>query len=112
MLSSAMKARTAALAYGITPKGADPPFTDRKSPREALSWWLKHRYDPIGMGLVGQMSPLQVAELDAWLTQAGLHAPAPTSQMPGLLPGSSGVLTRAMGATRRAEGPPAGSEVL
>lgn len=113
MLGAAVKARVQTLANGITPKGSRPPFTRRMTPAETLEWWMAHRYDGTGMALVGRMTPLQVAELDAWLTQAMNHP----SQQAGKVvappePGVQNVLTRALGQERRVEGPPVGAEVV
>ncbi len=115
MLSGAIKNRTEAIAYGITPKGSVPPFTEKKSDKETLQWWMQHRYDQIGLALVSRMTPAQVAELDAWLTQAMNH-PAVQAQTQGPrpapeIPGVQGIFTRALGAERRMEGPHPGSEV-
>lgn len=111
MLATAAKKRMDALAYGITPKGSRPPFTRRYSPAETLTWWLQHRYDPLGMALVQNMTPMQVAQLDAWLTQASAHPSVEGRNGVPTLPGVQGVLTRALGQERRIQGPPVGPEV-
>lgn len=115
-----MKQRVHALSNGITPKGTRPPFTRRYSTAEALQWWEAHRYDPLGMALVTKMTPLQVAQLDAWLAQA-LNHPSMQAGQPQPQPqdvnrevqyNASRVLTRAMGQEQRIQGPPIGGEVI
>jgi hypothetical protein len=118
MLAAAMKAHVATVAEAITPKGGRPPFTRRMSAREAYDWWLKHRYDPIGLAEYGKMAPLQQQQLDAWLGQAngaqqGLSAPQPEVarakiQQPNVAPY---VLRPAQAIERRMEGEPPGPEV-
>lgn len=114
-----MKGRIAAIRYGITPKGQRPPFTRRYSSAEALQWWMAHRYDPQGMALVTKMTPIQVAQLDAWLTQASNHPSIQGGQAAQQQQDvnretqydASRVLTQAMGQERRIQGPPVGAEV-
>jgi len=120
MLASAVKNRVSALQYGITPKGSRPPFTRKMTPAETLKWWLQHRYDQLGLAIVQTWTPVQVAQLDAWLAQAVNHpavqgqggVPTMPQQGPvGRIPGVQNVLTRALGQERRIEGPPIGPTV-
>ena len=133
MLAAAMKDHINTLAEGVTPKGTEPFGTTEQSPKEALLFWLGdgtpqhpgHRYDDVGMSIIANWTPLQIAQLDSWLTQhssrmapPALHMPAPPPQaqpqpnQAPLIPGAEGVLTRALGIERRSQGFPAGSEVL
>ena len=115
MLSSAIKNRTKAITYGITPKGSRPPFTRKYSAAEAMQWWMQHRYDQLGMGLVASMTPMQVAQLDAWLAQVSAHPSMQQGQAPAAAPAAAGnsewALKQAIGQERRIQGPPIGSEV-
>lgn len=104
MLAHAIEDRVKAIQYGVTPKGANPPFTRKQSASETLQWWIQHRYDELGMSVVATMTPMQVAQLDAWLAQE-------TAQRSHSIPGVQNVLTRALGAERAMEGPPVGPTV-
>ncbi len=102
------------------------------TPKEALLFWLGdgtrehpgHRYDEYGQQVLANMTPLQIAHLDAWLAAHSSRMPAPQGMAPAapapgqpagapmpLLPGVAGVFTRALGSERRIEGAPIGSEV-
>jgi hypothetical protein len=114
MMAAAIKNRVDTIAHGITPPGGRPPFTRRMTVREALAWWLKHRYDPIGMQMFAGMMPVQQQELDAWLAEAVNHpaaAGATPQGQPVRLPDPGSVLVPAQIAERRMEGAPIGSEV-
>lgn len=115
MLAAAMKSRVASVSSAITPKGGRPPFTRKLSVQEALVWWLKHRYDPIGMAQYGAMTPLQQQELDAWLAQAvnhpGAQAAIQQAQDPTPMPTPQSVIRPAMSQEQRMQGPPIGPEV-
>lgn len=108
MLAARIKEHVDAVANGITPKGGRPPFTRKISAREAFAWWMKHRYDPIGLAEYAKMTPLQQQQLDAWLGQAV----APVAQAP-IPPVNdvNAVLRPAQIQERKLEGPPVSAEV-
>lgn len=129
LLGERIKATVTHVAKTITPPGSRPPFTVRQSPRKVLAWWMKHRYDALGKQWLGEIgaTPLQIAQLDAWLAHAGQAAfrsqpqalpgatpaagaaPAvPAEQMPNM---DSYLLRRAMTREQGNEGPAVGSEV-
>lgn len=86
-----------------------PPFHDMLSPREALTFWTKHRYDPIGQSVLSTWSPIDVARLDAWLGSA-TQITHPQLQ-PFQLPSGQSLITQGMSAERRIEGPELGPAV-
>lgn len=113
MLGDAIKKRVHTLATSMTPEGGRPPFTRRMTVAEALRWWLQHRYDQLGMPLVQQMQPQDVAALDAWLAQAMNTQPQPQAQAQKLaVPPGAPILREAQSQERRSEGAPAGDQVL
>jgi hypothetical protein len=109
MLAAAIKQHVDAVAAAITPKGSRPPFTRKISAREAFEWWLKHRYDPVGLAEYGKMAPLQQQELDAWLAQATSGAPASAPTPP--VNDVNAVLRPAQIQERKLEGPPVTGDV-
>ncbi len=113
MLGDAIKQRVHTLATSMTPEGGRPPFTRRMTAAEALHWWLQHRYDQLGMALVQQMQPQQVAALDAWLAQAMNVQPQPQAMPQKLtVPPGAPILRAAQAQERRIQGAPPGDQVL
>jgi len=114
MLAAAMQNRISSVANALTPKGSRPPFTKKQTAKELLAFWAAHRYDQYGAAQLAGKTPMQIAELDTWLAQALGHPAAQnlTPMRPAAqIPGAQSVLTNAMGAERRMEGPPPGPEV-
>lgn len=118
MLASAIKKRVSALEYAVKPPGGRPPFTRKQTAAETLAWWRAHRFDELGLAILQHMTPVQIAELDAWLSAAANHPATRPAAAPGtptltrpLQPGGPSILTRAMGQETRMQGPPVGSEV-
>ena len=62
------------LATALSAPGGRPLFTERKTAREALTWWRKHYSDEYGQAVLKGYSPLQVMELNARLAQADEQA--------------------------------------
>lgn len=113
MLGDALKQRVQVVADSITPKGGQPPFTRRMTAAQALDWWLRNRYGPLGMELVSRMQPQQVAALDAWLAQAANMQPQPAAPPQKLaVPPGAPILREAQAQERRIEGAPPGDQVL
>ena len=109
MLAAAMKAHVNAVAEALTPKGGRPPFTRRVSAREAFEWWLKHRYQPVGLAEYARMTPLQQQELDGWLS-AAVSPAQPSAPIPPVNDVNA-VLRPAQIQERKMEGPPVSAEV-
>lgn len=70
MLADRLQSTVRDTAVQLKPATERPPFHRQLSPREALAWWLKHRYDQFGQQAMAGWSPLQKAQLDAWLASA------------------------------------------
>ncbi len=109
MLAARIQQHVDTVAAAITPKGSRPPFTRRLSAREAFDWWLKHRYDRIGLAEYAKLPAVQQQQLDAWLAQAMNPQIAPPKEQPVNV--GPMVLRQAMGQERRVEGPPIGDQV-
>lgn len=109
MLAARIKEHVDSVAAALTPKGSRPPFTRKVSAREAFEWWMKHRYDRVGLAEYAKMSAVQQQQLDAWLSEAlspGLPQPVipPVNDV-------NAVLRPAQIQERKIEGPPVSAEV-
>ncbi len=111
MLGNAISHRIDAISTSLTPQGERPPFTRKKSARETMLWWLRHRYDQTGLEVYNAMDPTQQAQLDAWLAQVVNH-PAVQAMQQVAEPSPSSVLGPAMAAERRISGPPVNDAAL
>ena len=69
LLAEAILHQVEVRAAMLNPVGGKPPFTDQVTTDEAFAFWSKYRYEPQGKAAISRMTPLQIAELDAWLTQ-------------------------------------------
>jgi hypothetical protein len=108
MLVAAIKQHVDTVANAITPKGGRAPFTRKMSAREAFDWWLKHRYDAIGMAEYNKFTPLQQQQLDAWLSGAVTATAGGQKPVPAPMPTPSEVLGPAIASERRVQGPAVG----
>lgn len=68
LLGEAIRRRVALYAAFLKPAGGLPPFTEQKTKAEALKFWVQHRHDRVGQQILAGYTPMQVAELDRWLT--------------------------------------------
>jgi hypothetical protein len=73
-LGTRMQELVDAKAEALRGPGGRPLFTRQMAKSQALAWWRQHRYDDIGKGLVAQMEPQDVLELDQALSQANAAA--------------------------------------
>lgn len=53
----------------LQPPGTQPMLTNQLTSEKSLAFWRKHRFDAIGRTVLSAYSPMQVAELDAWLSE-------------------------------------------
>lgn len=117
MTAAALKDYVEKVGNIIAPAGTRPPFHEQKSPREALAWWTRHIDDPVGRKVLAGYTPIQVAQLKAWLAHAQqamlphLQPVAPVRPAGMNTGGAASLLSSGITAKRHMEGPPAGSEV-
>lgn len=68
LLSTRIQQRMTALRNAVTPPGERPPFSVQQTEAEAMDWWSKNRYSPIGALVLQAWTPEQVARLDVKLS--------------------------------------------
>ena len=111
MLAAAIKQRVDTVAHALTPPGGRAPFTRKLSARDAFDWWLKHRYDAIGMSEFAKLTAIQQQELDTWLAQAVQGTGAGQQQPIPPVNDVNAVLRPAQIQERKLEGPPVTADV-
>ena len=57
------------VAEMLRPPGGMPPWTDQLTNEDALAFWRKHRFSPLGGQILAGWTPTQVATLDGWLSR-------------------------------------------
>ena len=82
MLTEAILHQKKVLTAVLKPVGGKPPFTEQITTDEAFTFWSKNRYRPLGQAAVSRMTPLQVAELDAWRAREVNERQAPGPLLP------------------------------
>lgn len=113
LLGSRIKGQVDSAIHQMKSHSDRPPFHDQQTPREALAFWTKHRYDAVGQKVLAALTPLQVAQLDAWLTAATqtTNPQLQPNQPARQLPGGDTLYNQALSSEKRIEGPPLGPEV-
>lgn len=53
----------------LQPPGTQPMLTDQLTSEKSLAFWRRHRFDEIGRNVLAAYTPMQVAQLDAWLSE-------------------------------------------
>ena len=69
-LADRIASRKEMLVQVFLPPGERAPFTTLLSKPKALAWWRRHRFDSYGQGLLQNMAPEPILELDNALSQA------------------------------------------
>ena len=67
LLAGMIRRRIRVLAVAMRPEGAPVPFTEQVTNEDALTFWRKHRYSPLGQRILAAWTPQQLMELDEWL---------------------------------------------
>jgi hypothetical protein len=78
LLAERLSHEKATIVEALRPEGKRTLFSKQLSKPEALKFWQQHRFDEIGAQVLARMSPSDVMELDAALTQANeaeMYAP-------------------------------------
>ena len=73
LLAGRIKERIASIKMAVAPPGQRLPFTQQLTRRDALAFWTRHRYDPIGQKVINSWPEdrrqAMTLELDAALAQ-------------------------------------------